>query len=114
MIKAGLSLTLLLWLVGCAAQPTLYAWGHYEALIYLSYARPGQADPVMQVEQMEQDYQKARAKNKAVPPGFHAYLGMLYYQLGKTELARQAFLAEESRFPESAVFMHRLLSRLPQ
>lgn len=113
-MKIGLLLTLLLWLVGCASQPTLYAWGQYEELIYLSYARPDKADPVMQVEQMEQDYQKARAENKSVPPGFHAYLGLLYFQLGKTEPARQAFLTEKTRFPESAVFMDRLLSRLPQ
>jgi hypothetical protein len=114
MIKIGALLALLIWLLGCASQPTLYAWGQYEELIYLSYARPNQADPAMQVEKMEQDYQKARAENKSVPPGFHAYLGLLYYQQGKIEPARQAFLTEKTRFPESAVFMHRLLSRLPQ
>ena len=112
MIKMALP-ALLIWLVGCAS-PTLYAWGQYEELIYLSYARPGQADPAIQVEKMEQDYQKARAENKSVPPGFHAYLGLLYYQQGKIEPARQAFLTEKTRFPESAVLMDRLLSRLPQ
>jgi hypothetical protein len=110
----GLLLILPLWLVGCASQPTLYAWGHYEELIYLSYARPNQADPLMQIEQLEQDYQKARSKNQSVPPGFHAYLGLLYYQLGKIEPARQAFLTEKTLFPEATVFMDRLLSRLPQ
>jgi len=114
MKTVGLLLTLLLWLIGCAKQPPLYAWGHYEELIYLSYARPDKADPLLQVEQMEQDYQKARAKNQPVPPGFHAYLGLLYFQLGKIEPARQAFLTEKSRFPEATVLMDRLLSRLPQ
>jgi len=112
MIKIGLLVILLPWLVGCAAKPTLYAWGQYEELIYLSYARPDKADLVMQVEQMEQDYQKARAADKSSPPGFHAYLGLLYFQLGKIEQAQQEFLNEKERFPESAVFMDRLMSRL--
>jgi hypothetical protein len=111
-IKIGLLVTLLLWLVGCAAKPTLYAWGRYEELIYLSYARPDKTDLVMQVGQMEQDYQKARAENKSVPPGFHAYLGLLYFQLGKMEQAQQEFMNEKKQFPESAVFMDRLMSRL--
>ena len=110
--KIGLLVTFLLCLVGCAAKPTLYAWGRYEELIYLSYARPDKTDLVMQVGQMEQDYQKARAENKSVPPGFHAYLGLLYFQIGKMEQAQQELLNEKKRFPESAVFMDRLLSRL--
>ena len=111
-MKIGLFITLLLWLVGCASKPTLYAWGQYEELIYLSYARPDKADLVMQVGQMEHDYQKARAENKSVPPGFHAYLGFLYFQLGKMGQAQQEFLNEKKRFPESSVFMDRLMSRI--
>jgi hypothetical protein len=105
--------TLIAVLAGCAAQPhPLYSWGHYEELIYVSYAAPGKALPEMQVEQLEQDYQKARAENLPVPPGFHAYLGYLYYQLGKLDQARQEFATEKANFPESAVFMNRLLARL--
>ena len=72
-------------LTGCAASPSLYTWGHYEDLIYSSYAEPGKVSPEMQVEQLEQDYQKARATNKRMHPGFHAYLGYLYVQLGKLD-----------------------------
>jgi hypothetical protein len=102
-------------LAGCAAPARpLYSWGHYEELIYTSYATPCKVSPEMQVEQLEQDYQKARAANLPVPPGFHAYLGYLYYQLGKLDQARQEFETEKADFPESAVFMNRLLTRLEQ
>ena len=94
---------------GCAAR-TIYSWGHYEDLIYVAYSSPGKMPPERQVTILEQDYQKARSVNKPVPPGFHAYLGSLYYQLGKAELARQEFETEKTEFPESTVFMDRLLA----
>ena len=68
--------------------------------------------PESQVEQLEADLQKARSANKPVPPGFHAYLGYLYYQLGKSEQARQEFETEKTLFPESTVFMDHLLANL--
>ena len=104
---AGLGLLL----TGCST-PTLYTWGHYEDLVYISYAAPGKAPPEMQIEKLEQDYQKARAANKRMHPGFHAYLGYLYFQTGKLDQARQEFETEKAEFPESAVFMDRLLANL--
>ncbi len=105
------ALVLAAMLSGCGA-PSIYSWGHYEELIYTSYAQPGKAPPEMQVIALEEDFQKARAKNKPVPPGFHAHLGHLYYQLGKFDQARQQFETEKANFPESAVFMDRLLANL--
>lgn len=102
---------LLAGLAGCAA-PTLYSYGNYEALIYASYAAPGKVSPEIQVEKMEQDYQKARAVNKRMCPGWHAQLGHLYFQLGKLDQAQQEFFTEKAEFPESAVFMDRLLANL--
>lgn len=96
---------------GCA-QPTLYSWGQYEELIYRSYAAPGAVAPEMQIERLEADYQRARAENKPVPPGFHAHLGFLYFQLGKLDQAKQELETEKAQFPESAVFIDRLLANL--
>ncbi|HWH71721.1 MAG TPA: DUF4810 domain-containing protein [Candidatus Sulfotelmatobacter sp.] len=107
----GLLALALLLLTGCAA-PKLYTWGHYEDLVYASYAAPGKVSPEMQIEKLEQDYQKARATNKRMHPGFHAHLGYLYYQIGKLDQARQEFQTEKAEFPESAVFMDRMLANL--
>ena len=104
---AGLGLLL----TGCST-PTLYSWGHYEELVYVTYATPGKAPPEMQIEKLEQDYQKARAANRRMHPGFHAHLGYLYFQTGKLDQARQEFETERAEFPESAVFMDRLLANL--
>ena len=96
---------------GCQA-PTIYSWGHYENLIYASYAAPGKVPPEKQIEKLEEDYQKARSAGKRMGPGFHAQLGFLYYQTGKTDQARQEFETEKAEFPESAVFMARLETNL--
>ena len=112
MIRTGFLLALLAQLAGCAS-PTIYSWGHYEDILYVMYSAPDNMPPERQLELLEADYQKARSQNKPVPPGWHAYLGYLYYQLGKADQARQEFETEKAQFPESAVFMDRLLSRLP-
>jgi len=98
-------------LTGCAA-PTLYSWGQYEDLVYVTYAAPGKAAAEMQIEKLEQDYQQARAANKRVPPGWHAYLGYLYVQVGKVDEARRELETEKAEFPESSVFVDRLLANL--
>jgi hypothetical protein len=111
MVRTGSLLVLLALLTGCAA-PGLYSWGHYEDVIYTMYTAPDKMPPERQVEIIEADFQKARSRNKPVPPGWHAYLGYLYYQLGKADQARQEFETEKARFPESAVFMDRMLGNL--
>ena len=99
-------------LTGCATQKTLYAWGQYETLLYSVHAKPGAVPPEQQIEKLEQDYQKARSQQKPVPPGWHAHLGFLYYQVGKLDQTQQQFETEKAAFPESVVFMDRLLARL--
>ena len=39
-------------------------------------------------------------------------MGYLYFQIGKLDQARQEFETEKAEFPESAVFMDRLLANL--
>jgi hypothetical protein len=113
MLRAGPWLVVLTLFTGCAT-PTLYSWGNYECAVYAMYAKPGAMPPERQAGLLEGDYQKARSANQPVPPGWHAHLGYLYYQLGKADQARQEFETEKATFPESAVFMDRLLNNLPK
>ena len=102
-------------LAGCARVPrheTLYTWGSYENLIYATYASPGKVPPEQQIEILEKDYQQARAANRRMPPGWHAHLGYLYYQLGKPDEARRELTTEKAEFPESGVFVDRLFTNL--
>lgn len=96
---------------GCQS-PDVYYWGHYENLIYASYAKPGKTPPESQILVMQADEQKAISANKPLSLGFHAHLGYLYYEAGKSDLAVQEFQKEKAEFPESTVFMDRLIANL--
>jgi hypothetical protein len=106
-----LSLAVAALVTGCQS-PNIYYWGHYENLIYISYTKPDKATPELQVSAMEEDMHRAISANKPLPPGFHAHLGNLYYQMGKTDLALAEFKKEKTQFPESAVFMDRLIANV--
>jgi hypothetical protein len=97
--------------VGCKS-PDIYYWGNYENVIYGMYAHPDKVPPDAQILKLEQDEHKAVSANKPLPPGFHAHLGYAYVAVGKADLAQKEFEAEKAAFPESAVFMDRLLANL--
>jgi hypothetical protein len=103
-----------LWLAGCACDQDFslryhYYWGHYQSVIYDMYNRPEKNSPERLASLLEEDEIKAASLNKPLPPGFHAQLGYLYEQSGRTDLARKEYELEKQQFPESAVFMDRLL-----
>lgn len=98
-------------LPGCASQ-SLYHWGHYEELVYDMYARPGKADPATQVERLSRDVSEAQAQGERVPPGVHLHLGYMYFLQGNAAAAHQEFETEKGLFPESTVFVDRLLAKM--
>lgn len=109
--RVSLVLVLTIFVGGCASH-SIYHWGDYEELIYAQYQEPGKATPEYQIEKMQADIQRAKSKNKPLPPGFYAHLGYQYLQLGKAGEARQYFEIEKGNFPESAVLMDRFLKKL--
>lgn len=111
-MRVALAATAVLLLTACATQRPLYTWGSYEELIYASYNEPGKVPPEQQIEILEKEYQKVRATHTRVPPGWHAHLGYLYASIGKLDQAQQEFRTEKAEFPESAVFVDRLLANL--
>lgn len=96
-------------LAGCASGPqTLYQWEGYQPQVYQYFN--GEEAREAQVEAMERDLEKIKATNRAVPPGYHAHLGMLYGSLGKDDQMVQQLRTEKALFPESATYMDFLLS----
>jgi len=104
------SLTLLL--AACADKTTtnnnIYGWEGYEPTVY-EYYQGGKSGPEQQIEELKQSIEKTRAIGKAVPPGLHAQLGLLYAKTGNTDKAFQEFTTEKTLFPESAAYMDFLM-----
>jgi hypothetical protein len=99
-------------LAGCqtaAPTPPLYQWNGYQVQVY-EYLK-GQTSVPQQIDAMEKALEEIRAQGNLPPPGFHAHLGMLYAESGKTKQAQDELLAEKTSFPESSVYMDFLLKK---
>lgn len=97
-------------LTGCQTAPkTLYQWEGYQPQVYQYFK--GES-PEQQIAALEKDLQTIESKGGAVPPGFHAHLGMLYSMAGKGDLVVAHFETEKKLFPESAAYMDFLLGKM--
>jgi len=96
-------------LAGCGT-PQIYGWENYQLNVYTNLK--GDTSIEKQIDAMEKDLQKILSKNKKVPPGYYAHLGMLTAEANDRARARECFNEEKKRFPESAVLMDRFLARL--
>lgn len=98
-------------LAGCTGPKTLYQWEGYQPQVYQYFK--GESKEA-QVEALEADLQKIKATDGAVPPGYHAQLGLLYLSLGKDDQMAQQFQTEKALFPESSTYMDFLLKNAKQ
>ncbi len=110
-LAAGFALGLALTLAGCASQKqkTLYGWGNYQNQLYEHFKTEGNGNEA-EIAALEENLQKIRAQGEAVPPGYHAHLGMLYASVGKDDQVIQQLQTEKALFPESTPYMDFLMN----
>ncbi len=101
-------------LTACA-QPTkpMYNWQTYQPSVY-AYLNDDGADYAAQTALLEQNIETARSAVQALPPGFHAHLGLLYLKLGNDDKAVEQLMSEKLSFPEASPFVDFLLRGLDQ
>jgi hypothetical protein len=106
--------TALLLLNACATQDhALYHWGAYQDTLYEGFrVENGNTSPEKQLQQLQQEQQKAASHGKALPPGFQAHMGYLFFQTGQSDQAVVAFENEKKQFPESSVYMDFVIGKL--
>jgi hypothetical protein len=99
-------------LQGCTQGPQpLYSWGPFPKYQYDALRGEGDS-PADQIAGMEKQSQKAASEHLALPPGFRAHLGKLYYDAGDANRAAALWVEEKAAFPESAPYMDSLLKRM--
>ena len=64
-------------LTACASQDhSLYHWNGYQEQIYEGFQiESGNTSPDKQLQKLQEEQQKAVAKNKPLPPGYLAHMG---------------------------------------
>jgi hypothetical protein len=94
-------------LVGCATNHDKYAWGSYDPALYAYYKSPAKVDQLAAT--LHDTISDSDAKNVPVAPGLRAEYGYLLLQQGNSAQAVVYFQAEEQHWPESMVFMDRMI-----
>lgn len=110
-LAAGFCLFAAIGLTGCAGPKPLYEWNGYQPSVY-DYLKGQGKGPEEQILALEAGVQKAAAKGAKLPPGYHAHLGLLYMNVGRTDQAVAAWNQEKAQFPESTQYIDFLLKNM--
>ena len=99
---------------GCAGKVTTYRWGNYDEILYSHYKAPQERQAY--VAGLKTIILAAQQEGKTVPPGIYAEYGYALYEEGNAPEAIKYFERERDTWPESRVFMEKLIAiarRLP-
>lgn len=102
-------------MTGCGrqVQPPLYNWGSY-ADSSAKYATKAHEKDIAEKHraELEKIINDSNEKKQRVAPGLHAEYGQILFEMNKKELAKQYFILEKQTYPESSVFIDRVLIKL--
>lgn len=110
MKKVLILIALLGILVSCTTTKTpLYTWSDYETTSY-NYLKNSDEESL---QKLIENYQKVIETQKGtrgiVPPGVCADYGFILLQNGKTEEGKEMLMKEITLYPESKIFIERIL-----
>jgi hypothetical protein len=95
-------------LAGCVTNHQRYGWGTYDPSLYAYYKDPTKEAAF--AESLAEIISTADSNHARVPPGIYAEYGYLQLQEGKNSAAVELFKQEETHWPESKVFMERMIT----
>jgi len=100
-------------LTGCAAAPKpLYSWGDYQERSYNYIKEENTKSLETLIETYEKIISKQTGSRKTVPPGIYADYGYLLYKQGKTQEGLAFLNKEIALYPESTVFISRIIKNI--
>ena len=105
-IKLFCLLLFLMTMTGCVAQ-SRYNWCDYDTKMYKHYKNPVQREAF--VQGLKEIIEEAEPEGK-VPPGIYAEYGFALYEEGNHQAAIAYFKKEADKWPESRVFMTKLIA----
>lgn len=108
-----ISITIFL-LVSCTTQKPLYSWGKYENASYNYLKNSDEESTQKLIESYQEIIEKQKGSRGVVPPGIYADYGFVLLQKNKTEEGKAMLKKEIELYPESKVFIERILKMLEQ
>lgn len=99
-------------LASCASsEKSLYSWYNYEDLTYRYNKNPTDEWQKKVIAEYEKLIAKQKGTRKTVQPGLYAEYGYLLCQTGKTEEGVNYLKKEIELYPESELFISRIVNQ---
>ncbi len=102
---------MMLLISGCSSHKPMYEYADYSENFY---GMKKDATPEAAAEwknSLEESIKRSNARAIRIPPGINANLGYLYLKANDTAKAISYFKAEKALYPESSVFMDKLIKK---
>jgi hypothetical protein len=113
MKKTLLVLLLVILSVGCAAKKdNMYDWGDYPHSLYKIKKEPSDENLQNHKLVLVRIMEDSKKDGLRVPPGVYCEYGYILSKEGKTDDALKYYNLEMYTYPESAVFVKRLESKM--
>ena len=106
----GLFLTILL-LTSCTTTTSLYSWGNYVDASYIYYTKQTREAAEALLKRYQNIINKQKGSRKVVPPGIYAEYGFMLIQTGKRDEGIINLKKEIELYPESKVFIERIINQ---
>lgn len=97
--------------VSCTTTSSLYGWDNYVDTSYKYYKKQTPKAKEALMKTYEAMINHPRGSRKTVPPGICAEYGYFLLQNGKKDQGLAMLQKEKELYPESAVFMDRLIKQ---
>ena len=95
-------------------QKPLYSWYNYDTTSY-TYLKNSDEKSVQELlKTYETIIQKQQGSRQTPPPGIYADYGFLLLQANRTEQGKEMLLKEMALYPESTIFIERILKLMGQ
>lgn len=103
-----ISITVLL-LASCTTQKPLYSWDKYETTSYNYLKNSDDKSTEELLETYQNIIENQKGTRGVVPPGVYADYGFVLLQADRTEEGKAMLLKEVALYPESKIFIDRIL-----
>lgn len=101
------------WLLSsCTVQKPLYSWAKYETASYNYLKNSDEKSTQALIDNYKKIIEKQTGTRNVPPPGIYADYGYLLLQIGRTDEGKALLLKEIELYPESKIFIDRILKML--
>ena len=101
------------WLLSsCTVQKPLYSWAKYETASYNYLKNSDEKSTQALIENYQKIIENQTGSRNVPPPGVYADYGYVLLQAGKTVEGKALLIKETELYPESKIFIDRILKML--